>query len=170
MTRNAWPRVVRKAEVRPIGRPTSYDPEFCQLIIDAMSTGLSVEAAAAKIGISARSLFYWQKKHAEFLQAIQEGRMRSQLWWELRAIALAGGEAGNSQIVMLGLRNRSRSASGWNNESVRLEHSGADGGPVKIEPQNSFVDASRLTHEQREQLRSILQIAKMSSKESTSKD
>ena len=29
--------------------------------------------------ISARSLFYWQKEHAEFLQAIQEGRQRSQL-------------------------------------------------------------------------------------------
>jgi hypothetical protein len=41
-------------------------------------------AAAAKIGISARSLFNLQKQHPEFLQAIQEGRQRSQLWWEER--------------------------------------------------------------------------------------
>jgi hypothetical protein len=61
-----------------------------------------------RIGISARSLFSWQKQHPEFLQAIQEGRQRSQLWWEERA--MASGEAGSTQIVMLGLRNRTCSA------------------------------------------------------------
>jgi len=81
-----------------------------------MSGGLSAEAAAAGIGISARSLFYWQQQHPEFLQAIQEGRQRSQLWWEERAIAMAKGGAGNTQIVTLGLRNRSRAATGWNND------------------------------------------------------
>src|SRR5215831_11407156 len=100
---------------RFIGRPSSYRREYCELIVDAMATGLSAEGAAAKIGISARSLFYWQQQHPEFLQAIQEGRQQSQLWWEKRAIAMAGGEPGNTQIVMLGLRNRSRAATGWNN-------------------------------------------------------
>ena len=91
---------------RSIGRPSSYCREYCDRIIEAMATGLSAEAGAARIGISARLLFYWQQQHPEFLQAIQEGRQRSQLWWEKRAIALAKGGAGNTQIVMLGLRNR----------------------------------------------------------------
>ena len=68
----------------PGGRPTLYRREVCDRLIEAMAKGLTAEAAAARIGISARSLFYWQKEHAEFLQAIQEGRQRSQLWWEER--------------------------------------------------------------------------------------
>ena len=44
----------------PGGRPTIYRPEMGDMIADAMATGLSAEAAAAKVGISARSLFNWQ--------------------------------------------------------------------------------------------------------------
>jgi hypothetical protein len=74
----------------PGGRPTLYRREVCDRLIEAMAKGLTAEAAAARIGISARSLFYWQKEHAEFLQAIQEGRQRSQPCWEKRAIKRQG--------------------------------------------------------------------------------
>jgi phage terminase small subunit len=72
------------------GRPTHYRREMCDRLVDAMAKGLTAEAAAARIGISARSLFNWQKQHPEFLQAIQEGRQRSQLWWEKRTIKRRG--------------------------------------------------------------------------------
>ena len=78
---------------RSVGRPSSYRREYCDQIIEAMAGGFSAEAAAAKIGISARSLFYWQLQHEEFLQATQEGRQRCLLWWEERAIAMANGES-----------------------------------------------------------------------------
>jgi len=61
----------------PGGHPTAYRHEFGEMIVEAMATSLSAEAAAAKIGISARSLFNWQKEHPEFLQFVQEGRHRS---------------------------------------------------------------------------------------------
>jgi hypothetical protein len=64
------------------GRPTLYRRECCGQIVEAMATGLSAEAAAARIGISARSLFYWQRQHPEFLQAIQEGRQKCLLFWK----------------------------------------------------------------------------------------
>ena len=120
-----------------------------------MAKGLTAEAAAARIDISARSLFYWQKEHAEFLQAIQEGRQRSQLWWEERALAMANGKAGNTQIVMLGLRNCSRAATGWNNDTVKLEHLGPEGGPLQVEPTHK-IDIAALKPEQREQLKQVL--------------
>ena len=141
------------------GRPTLYRREMCDRLVEAMANGLTAEAAAARIGISARSLFYWQKEHAEFLQAIQEGRQRSQLWWEERALAMASGEAGNTQIVMLGLRNRSRAATGWNNDTVKLEHTGPEGGPVEVKAEHK-IDIESLSHEQRDQLREILLAAK----------
>jgi hypothetical protein len=43
-----------------------YRREYCDRIIEAMASGLSAEAAAARIGISARPLFYWQQQHPEF--------------------------------------------------------------------------------------------------------
>ena len=42
------------------GRPTLYRREMCDRLVEAMAEGLTAEAAAARIGISARSLFYWQ--------------------------------------------------------------------------------------------------------------
>jgi hypothetical protein len=141
------------------GRPTLYRREMCDRLVDAMAKGLTAEAAAARIGISARSLFYWQQQHLEFLQSIQEGRQRSQLWWEERALAMANGEAGNTQIVMLGLRNRSRAATGWNNDTVKLEHTGPEGGPVEVKAEHK-IDIAALSHEQRDQLREILLAAK----------
>ena len=137
------------------GRPTLYRREMCDRLVEAMAGGLTAEAAAARIGISARSLFYWQQQHPEFLQAIQEGRQRSQLWWEERALAMANGESGNTQIVVLGLRNCSRAATGWNNDTVKLEHTGPEGGPVEVKAEHK-IDIASLEPEQRDQLREIL--------------
>ena len=140
---------------RAVGRPTSYRREYCDQIIKAMAGGLSAEAAAAKIGISARSLFYWQRRHEEFLQAIQEGRQKCLLWWEERAIAMANGEPGNTQIVSLGLRNRSRAAHGWNNDTLKVEHSGLDG-PLPTEASHR-IDVRSLSREERAALRTFLE-------------
>ena len=114
----------------PGGRPSSYRPEIGQQIADAMATGLSLEAAAASCGLGPRTAFTWQGQHEEFRQSVEDGRARSLLFWERRAIALASGEAGNAAVVTLGLKNRSRAASGWH-DAQRLEHSGPDGGPVQ---------------------------------------
>jgi hypothetical protein len=58
---------VTKAK-HPGGRPTLYRREMCDRLIKAMAKGLTAEAAAARIGISARSLFNWQKQHPEFFK------------------------------------------------------------------------------------------------------
>ncbi len=89
---------------RPVGRPTAYRPEMCEQLIEAMAGGHSAEAGAAKISISARSLFEWQKLHPEFLMAIQEGRHRAVLFWESLAIDVARGKSGNSQMITLALK------------------------------------------------------------------
>ena len=124
------------------------------LIIGAMAKGLSAEAGAAAIGISARSLFYWQREHPEFLQPIQEGRHKALLFWEQLAIGQATGQPGHAQIVSLALRNRSRAAHGWNNDAVRDEAN------ITTEPPARDLDLSKLSWEQRQSLKDILLIAK----------
>lgn len=143
----------------PIGRPSNYRPEHCDRIIEAMSTGLSAEAAAASIGISNRALHEWQQKHEAFRSAIQEGRQQALLWWELRAQAMAAGAPGSAQIVSLGLRNRSRAASGWI-DAQRQEHSGPDGAPIQTQ-QVRTIDVSALTPDQRNALKQVLLAAKV---------
>ena len=117
------------------GRPSLYRPEFCEQISDAMAEGLSLEAAASACGIGPRTAFRWQDEYDEFRQAVEDGRARSLLFWERRAIGLAKGEPGNAAVVTLGLKNRSRAASGWH-DAQRLEHSGPEGGPIRQETTN----------------------------------
>ena len=146
-----------KRTKHPGGRPTLYRREYCDQIVEAMATGLSAEAAAAKIGISARSLFNWQGRHPEFLQAIQEGRQKCLLFWEERAIAISNGEPGNVQMTTLALKNRSRAAYGWHHDAQRMEHSGPGGAPVAIETTaRNTIDVSRMSAEDRQALRGIL--------------
>ena len=144
---------------RPVGRPSTYRPELCAQMIQAMAEGLSAEAAAAKIGISARSVFEWQKLHLEFLQAIKEGRHRALLFWEERAIAIAHGKPGNAQLVTLALKNRSRAASGWHHDVTKTELTGADGGAIQTEVK-ATIDATALSPEARAALRAAILAAR----------
>ena len=140
---------------RPAGRPSTYKPEMCEQLIEAMATGLSAEAAAAKIGISARCVFEWQKVHPEFLQAVQEGRHRAMLFWETLAIDVARGKPGNGQMISLALKNRSRAASGWYHDIQKTELTGADGGAIQTEVRTT-IDATALAPEARAALRAAI--------------
>jgi hypothetical protein len=119
-----------------------------------MATGLSLEAAAALVGISPRVVFDWQNRHPEFLQAVQEGRQQALLFWERKAIAMAEGAPGNAQLVMLALKNRSRAASGWH-DAQRLEHTGGDGGAIQTE-NRAVIDVSALDPAARAALRAAM--------------
>lgn len=142
---------------RRVGRPSNYKPEYCDKIVEVMAQGYSLEAAAAKLDIPIRCLYDWQAKHPEFSQAIHEGRIKALAWWEERALNTAGGSPGNSQIISLGLRNRSRSASGWI-DSQKQELSGPDGGPIRVEA--TTIDVGDLSPEQRDALRAVMVAAK----------
>ena len=100
----------------------------------------------------------WQNEHDEFRQAVEHGRARALLFWEKRAIALANGEPGNAAVVTLGLKNRSRAASGWH-DAQRLEHSGPDGAAIRAEVVQSRVSLEALSSEQLEVIEAALRLA-----------
>ena len=82
---------------------------------------------------------------------MEDARARALLFWERRAIALANGEAGNAAVVALGLKSRSRAASGWH-DAERIEHSGPEGTPVQIAARLT-INVRLLTVDQREALK-----------------
>jgi hypothetical protein len=141
----------------PGGRPSRYSQELGEKIAEAMSTGLSLEAAAASCGVGPRTVFTWQNQHDEFRQAVEDGRARSLLFWERRAVALASGEPGNAAVVTLGLKNRSRAASGWH-DAQRLEHSGPDGAAIRTEAVKPRINFEALSDEQLETLEAALRL------------
>jgi hypothetical protein len=137
-----------------MGRPTLYDPSLNPKIEEWMAQGYSLESAAIKEGIGPRTVFEWIKKHPDFQQSVEKGRARSSAWWEAKLLEHASG-GGNSALIQFGLRNRSKSASGWNHDTQKVEHSGPDGGPIQTEAKK-VLDVTKLPPEDLEALEVIL--------------
>lgn len=64
------------------GRKTKYKPEFCDLLIDHMSRGLSYYAFAAEINVNRDTLYEWEKNYSDFKEAKSIGLTKSLLFWE----------------------------------------------------------------------------------------
>jgi len=137
----------------PVGRPTRYCPEIVSKIINDMKIGYSLEAAAIGADIAPQILYKWAHKYPEFRDAIQTGRVSALRHWENLAMAAAAGEPGNGQLISLGLRNRARSASGWENEAKKIEITGANGGAIELAQR---IDVSTLAPDDRDVLRDLL--------------
>ncbi len=65
---------VALAEPVPVGRPRSYKPEFALLALKAGRLGSTNDALARFFDISLNTLNEWMVEHAEFNDAIKEGR------------------------------------------------------------------------------------------------
>ena len=59
---------------RPVGRPTKYNDEMCDRVLEVMGTGLSLTAFAGKIGVARDTITDWQNAHPEFLAACKTGQ------------------------------------------------------------------------------------------------
>lgn len=90
------------------GRPTDYDPAFCDLVIDLGKTGASKAEMAAECGVTRQTLDNWAEAHPEFLDAVKEAVSWSQAWWEKQGrIATFGGTDGfNATAFIFNMKNR----------------------------------------------------------------
>jgi hypothetical protein len=55
------------------GRPSKYDPRFCEEVEDLMRQGFSKTAAAGAIGVDRDTLLNWAKEHPAFFGAVKRG-------------------------------------------------------------------------------------------------
>lgn len=111
------------------GRPTKYDPAFCDVAAEFMRDGYSAAALAGHLRVAYSTLRLWEKEHPEFSAAIKEGRAGAALWWEARLRDLAQKGEGNATACVFGLKNRVPEE--WRDVS-RVEQTGADGGPIEV--------------------------------------
>jgi hypothetical protein len=70
-------------EVQVMGRPSVYDPAFCERVIDLGKQGASVVEMACEIGVCRNTIeTNWPGEHDEFLEAFTRAKLESQTWWE----------------------------------------------------------------------------------------
>jgi hypothetical protein len=104
---DAEPQEEQKGK-RKVGRPTNYKSSYCDIVLQAMSKGLSKEAAGAQIGIWYSTFDRWQQDHEEFREAILQGERLSRLFWEKLGIMGVSGQINgfNSTAWIYNMSNR----------------------------------------------------------------
>jgi len=114
----------------PAGRPSKYDPSYCEAIVEHLGEGASIASFAAEIGVARSTINQWAEDYPEFSEALKVAKAKCAAWWEarLREIAKAGGGPGASTAVIFGLKNMA--ADDWRDKQEH-EHTGADGGPME---------------------------------------
>jgi len=125
---------------RPVGRPTLYDPAYCDKVIELGRIGKSVEQIASILNVSLRTMYSWRDAHEEFLHALDDAKTYEQAWWEEQAAAYMV-ENKESDRLNSTLWSRSMAARFPKKyrESTKQEITGADGAPLLTGIQVTFV-------------------------------
>lgn len=109
---------------RPVGRPTKYRPEYCDMLIEHMAEGASMTSFAAEIGVSRETISEWGRVHPEFSVAIKNGKAKCAAWWERLGRQGAQGGDVNPTLVIFGLKNMA--SDDWRDKQ-ELAHTSPDG-------------------------------------------
>jgi transposase len=124
----------------PVGRPSKYDPAFCERVIQLGKLGKSIEQIACELDVGTKTIYNWRDEHPEFLHALDMAREFEQNWWETIA-----------QTHMIEEKDAAKlNASIWSRsmaarfpkkyrESTKQEITGADGAPLLQGIEVSFV-------------------------------
>jgi len=128
------------AEKRLVGRPSLYDPKYCEEVIALGKLGKSVEQIASTLGFSLRVLYHWRDKHDEFLHALEYAKELEQAWWEDQAHAyMVETKEGPKLNSSLWSRSMAARFPKKYRESTKTEITGADGAPLISGIQVTFV-------------------------------
>lgn len=65
-----------------VGRPTKYDPDYCQRVQELGGRGYSRAQIAADLGVARDTLYQWERRHKDFAVAMRLARDLSLAWWE----------------------------------------------------------------------------------------
>lgn len=115
------------------GRPTSYDPAFCEQVIAWGREGKSKAWMASRLNVTRVTVDNWCGEFPEFLYAITRARDFAQAWWE---------DVGQENIVSVqgvslnsGVYSRSMAArfpDDWREKSETAV-TGANGGAILVD-------------------------------------
>jgi len=124
----------------PVGRPSKYDPAFCERVIELGKLGKSVEQIACELNVGTKTLYNWRDENPEFLHALDMAKEFEQNWWETIAQTHMIEEQGAAKLnASIWSRSMAARFPKKYRESVKQEVTGADGAPLLAGIQVSFV-------------------------------
>ena len=127
-------------ELRPVGRPSLYDPSYCDKVVELGALGKSVEQISSNLGVSCRVLYDWRDRYPEFLHALDEAKAAEQTWWEDQAQAyMLEHKDGAKLNASIWSRSMAARFPKKYRESVKQEITGENGAPLLTAIQVSFV-------------------------------
>jgi len=128
------------AEKRPVGRPSLYNPAYCEQVIEQGKLGKSTEAIGAILGVGTATLYRWRDENPEFREALDLAKEFELQWWEDIA-QLHMIENKESDRINASIWSRSMAARFPKKyrEQVKQEITGADGAPLLTGIQVTFV-------------------------------
>lgn len=88
------------------GRPSKYDPAYCDEIVEHCQGGASITSYAASIGVCRDTISEWANSHPEFSGAVKRAKAAAAAWYDTQARLAASGEGkGNPTLCIFGLKN-----------------------------------------------------------------
>lgn len=120
----------------PMGRPTKYDPAYCETVIAVGERGGSLTEMAQEIGVVRETLGDWRARHPDFSAAVNAGIQACQAWWERkgREATFGGCDGFNATAWIFNMKNRFRDD--WRDKH-EFEHQG--GIAVTLAPEDEDI-------------------------------
>lgn len=89
-----------------VGRPSKYEPELCERVIELGRDGAGRLEIAAELDVAWETMRTWEREHPEFLVATTRARELSAGWWEKMGRLGVMAKHFNAQAYSLQVRNR----------------------------------------------------------------
>jgi transposase len=125
-----------------------YKPEYAKMLPDMFANGEDVAEVAVELGISRQTFYVWVRKHPEFKEAYEMGKLRSEAWWcKLGREGSEGARNIQPAVWVFNMKNKFD----WNDKQSH-EITGRDGGPIET---STNINMSKLSDEEIEALMSI---------------
>lgn len=105
----------------PAGRPSKYDPAYCEAILKHCEDGSSISSFAASLNVSRSTITQWGNEHPEFSSAVKAAKAKVAAWYDKTARKVAVDGGGNATICIFGLKNFDEEDF---RDKVETEHSG----------------------------------------------
>ncbi len=107
------------------GPASSYTPEIGQVILDKMSEGYSLVAAASFAEVGRMTVYDWLERYPEFKKLYHLAQAKRQAVWEQEALTTTSGP----RVTMITKALGGMRSPDWSDDS-RIELTGAEGAPL----------------------------------------
>ena len=124
-----------------VGRPTLFDPSYCDKVVDLGALGKSVEQIATFMGVSLRVIYLWRDTYPDFMHALEDAKAAEMNWWEEQAQAyMLEHKDGAKLNASIWSRSMAARFPKKYRESVKQEITGENGAPLLTNIAVSFVN------------------------------